>query len=171
MRRRLYGDDHPAVASALWVLASAVQHTRGLAEEERCLREALAIQERRLVPGHYETARSRGAIGVSLLQQGRAAEAEPLLKQAIRELDGKRRRGALRASGFRRWLATALYRQDRFFEAEAILLEALREAELRFPGTGERREVVGALAALYEAWGRTEDAARWRAEGASGRSG
>jgi tetratricopeptide (TPR) repeat protein len=165
-RRRLFGDDHPAVASALANLCGAVHYTKGVEAEVELLRGALEIQERRLVPGHYETARSRGALGVALLRLGRHAEADPLISQAIAELDDKPPGRAVRASGLRRHLAESLMQQERFAEAEAVLHEAMHRAQTRFAHTTEPNAIARRFVRLYDAWGRPEMAALWQARAA-----
>jgi tetratricopeptide (TPR) repeat protein/tRNA A-37 threonylcarbamoyl transferase component Bud32 len=162
MREQLFGRDHPAVASALFNLAAPSLKTHGPDEEESLLRQALEIQERRLVPGHYETARSRGALGINLYRRGRHAEAEPLIRQSIVEYADKPPGRAMRACTMKRHLARSMIMQKRFDEAEAILLEAATEASSRFTGTNEPLYVARDLVDLYEAWGKAQQATKWR---------
>jgi tetratricopeptide (TPR) repeat protein len=165
MRTRLYGQEHPAVASALYNLANVTHFTRGWAAAERQYRQALEIQERRLVPRHYSTAKTRLRLGVALYQLERYDESEAALRQAIAELSDKPVSGmAIRANAARRHLAECLIHQQKFEEAELVLFDALRDAQTRFADTPEPSNVAASFLELYRTWGKSKEAEQWEQE-------
>jgi serine/threonine-protein kinase len=83
MDRRLYGEQHPAVADELNNLG-AIEADRGnFAAAESYYRQALAIVERWYGPEHPETAANLTALAQVLTSQNRNADAEACLKRAL----------------------------------------------------------------------------------------
>ena len=54
---------------------------------DRCFREAIEMQRRARPRPHVDTAEMLAALGNLLAEGGRAAEAEPLLREALRQVD------------------------------------------------------------------------------------
>lgn len=163
MRRKLYGEDHPAYATVLYNLANVTRYTQGADLALRQFEQTLAIQERRLAPGHYETARTRLRVGQVLCHLERWEESERMLRKAIDELKEKPLSMALRTNEARRSLAQCLIRQQKFAQAEGVLLEAWHDAETRFKDGEEPSLVSASMLRVYEAWGKPDQAAQWRA--------
>jgi eukaryotic-like serine/threonine-protein kinase len=83
MDRRLYGEQHPAVADELNNLG-AIEADRGnYAAAESYYRQALAIVERWYGAEHPETAANLTALAQVLTSQNRNADAEACLKRAL----------------------------------------------------------------------------------------
>ncbi len=82
LRRGQLGEHHPEVASSLAGLAATVADVRP-AQAEQLYRQAYELQRRTLRPGHLETAATTVGLGRLLLTRGAAAEAEPLLAEAL----------------------------------------------------------------------------------------
>jgi serine/threonine-protein kinase len=83
MDRRLYGEQHPAVADELNNLG-AIEADRGnYADAESHYRQALAIVERWYGAEHPETAANLTALAQVLTSQNRNADAEVCLKRAL----------------------------------------------------------------------------------------
>jgi serine/threonine-protein kinase len=100
-----------------------------------------------------------------LATRGKCVEAEPHLRRAMAIADqgwGIAHPVSLRP---RRLLGTCLGRARQYPAAEEILLAAYRLAgDAGEYAPRQQAEMAGALAGLYEAWGRSEVAARYRAE-------
>jgi tetratricopeptide (TPR) repeat protein len=116
--------DSPARADALAVDASILLVQKKPAEAELKLRECLAIR-RKIQPDDWTTFDAQSSLGQALADQGKFAEAEPLLTLGY---DGLKERAASIPEGERACLARALDR----------------------------------LIGLYDAWGKKDEAAKWR---------
>jgi len=83
MDRRLFGEQHPAVADLLNNLG-AIEADRGnFPASESYYRQALAIVERWYGPDHPETAANLTALAQTLTPEGRPADAKALLERAL----------------------------------------------------------------------------------------
>jgi serine/threonine-protein kinase len=78
--------DHPFIASSKVAYGALLIELDEPAAAEGHARDALAICEAALPQDHWLTARSRGVLGGSLLAQGHADQAEPLLLAAYENL-------------------------------------------------------------------------------------
>ncbi len=164
MRERLLGPEHPDTARSLYALAG-LQQAHGDPEGalESC-RRILALRGEVLPDGHPMVAAAFHVTGLSLLDLGRPAAAEPALREALELRRGALPEGHWLVASSQGALGTALAALGRFAEAEALLLESERGlTAARGPGHVRSLEARRRLAALYEAWGRPEQAARWRA--------
>ena len=168
MRRKLLGDEHVDVATSLYNLGMLLNDTERYAEAEPVLREALAIRRKLLGDEHEYTIRTAGSLRTALRGAGELneAEAEALLRETIEKYgvvfgDGHPSVGFARCR-----LGVRLTALGRYDEAERELLEALRLLTAHYL-TDDHPAVVptfGLLAALYEAWGKPEEATRWLEE-------
>ncbi len=129
--------------------------TQRYAEAELVLREALAIRRELLGDEHEYTIRTTARLGQVLRDAGELNEAEALLRETVEKSrvafgDGHRFVGSCRCD-----LGACLTALGRYDEAERELLQALRIVN-------EPAVVltVDRLAALYEAWGKPEEAIR-----------
>jgi len=77
------GQDHEAIAESLTDIALARKQLEGPAVAEPLLRKALAIRRRVLVAGHRLLIPTLTALGRVLLDQGREAQARPVLAEAV----------------------------------------------------------------------------------------
>jgi tetratricopeptide (TPR) repeat protein len=114
---------------------------------------------------HPDTLYSMYSLGVLYRRQGRYDEAEPLFISAIngarRSLsDGHRYTGL-----FLHQQGRCLTKMERNEEAEVVLLEA---REILSAAIGAEHEetlwTIESLVELYDAWGKPEKAAEWRAK-------
>jgi serine/threonine-protein kinase len=161
IRRTALGDEHPAVASTLDSLGALLVKREKYDAAETSLRESLAIRRKVLGERHPHTAHTLRNLASTYYRRGDAVAAEPLHREALAI--------QLAALGDAHWV-TAMYQVDlgasltalsRYEEAEALLLEASAALEL----TDNSEEIENArqkLVALYEAWDRPEEAARYR---------
>ena len=99
---------------------------------------------------------------------GRFAEAEPLCREALAELERLQVRNEYYLSRINLALGAALAGQKRFEEAERILLKNQETlAALDYDVQEQRRLTVDALIALYTQWGKPDRAGEWRRRGAA----
>jgi hypothetical protein len=106
-------------------------------------------------------------LGRNLIRQRKWIEAEPILREclAVRE---RVQADAWDTFDTRSLLGASLLGQGQFAEAEPLILagyEGLKAREARIPA--HRREdleaAAGRIVPFYEAWGRPEKAAAWKA--------
>ncbi len=79
---KIYGPDHPNVATALNNLAQLLGDTNRFAEAEPMMRRVLAIDESH-GPDHPDVARALNNLAGLLQDANRLAEAEPLMRRAL----------------------------------------------------------------------------------------
>ncbi|MEO6004882.1 MAG: serine/threonine-protein kinase [Opitutus sp.] len=156
-------------------LAAAYREAGRLAESRHLLEESLATWDNRkpddpLPPTNIGVARAE--LGITLNRIGEFTEAERVLRASLREyeLDGfpplsarNRPRGRAESA-----LGQALVGQRRFAEAEPLLVHALQDLRstrdiLGGDAAGVLQEAQEAVVALYDAWGKPDKAAEWRA--------
>jgi serine/threonine-protein kinase len=167
MRRRLLGPRHPRVARSLSNLATLLQRRKDFREAEPLFREAWSIADESLGPKHPERAVYMRNLASVLLDQGRVAEAEPLAREAL-EIQRQAIPTSWRVADAEGVLGGCLAAQGRFKEAEALLVGAY-EALSKDQGDGGRHvdEARSRIAALYEAWGKSDRAAAYAAQGSA----
>ncbi len=163
-RRRLLGDDHSATLTSVNNMAGLLRVRGKLAEAEPYYREALGGRRRVLGDDHPHTLKSIYGMGCLRLDQGKLAEAEPLLTAAVD--------GARRSLSENHW-STGVYlgghgkcltELKRYTDAEAALLDAYGILDAALGAEHVRTiRVIKSLAALYDAWGKPEQAANYGA--------
>ncbi len=162
--REVLGNKHRSVVSTLANLAYA-NYTLGRYDEAMpFIEESLAIGIPLLGEDHRAIATYRSYQAEILLAQGQPAKAEPLLRLALQTRRRVYTANDYRIGAIESLLGDALTQLKRFGEAEPLLLHA--HATLRrIPGVQGRdaRDNVKRLMALYDAWGRPQDADRYRA--------
>ena len=164
MLSELLGDKHPAVTSAKSRIAKFLTEQQ-LYDEALALRLDVLARERD--DPHYEMLEIAGAAdeaGSVLLLMGRFDEAEPLLRESL-EL----RRRELPMDHFAPGrslirLGACLVGQRKFEEAERVLLEGEAIWSKQSNAAPLTKEARRSLIELYEASGRTEEAAAWTAK-------
>jgi serine/threonine protein kinase/tetratricopeptide (TPR) repeat protein len=103
----------------------------------------------------------------SLLGQKKYAEAEPLLRQAV-EVHEQKLPDDWTTFNAKSLLGESLLGQQKYAEAERLLLqgfEGMTQREARVPAQYKIRlvEAVDQLVRLYDAWGKKDEAQKWRA--------
>jgi serine/threonine-protein kinase len=164
LRRRIIGADHPDYAWSLGNYADHLVRTERWAEAASTAREVLAMRGRTLDDGHPMVGTGLQVLGRALGRLDSLEAAERYLRESL----------ALRRAAFPEghWILASSENvlgehyvlAGRYRDAEALLLPSERRLlelrGLRSPSVVSARE---RLVALYEAWGKQEDAARWRA--------
>ncbi|HKQ61938.1 MAG TPA: serine/threonine-protein kinase [Candidatus Polarisedimenticolaceae bacterium] len=162
-RRRILGNAHPNTLVSIDSLGTLLQSRGELAAAEPYLREALEGRRRVLGGEHPNTALSLVHLASLLNAQQRFADAEPLAREALDVLPKRLAAGHWWIGAARSVLGESLAGLGRHAEAEPLLLEgqaALSAATE--PTAWHKREAVRRLVALYAAWHRPDDEARWR---------
>jgi hypothetical protein len=157
-------------ASLLWIpgeMAATYDRVGLFAKSEPLYREFLEAARQQFGRDHPRAAAAMGQLGRNLLWQMRPAEAEPVLREclAIRQ---KREPDAWTAFNAMSMLGDALLGQKQYAEAEPLLLggyEGMKQRAGKIPGQVRQARLAEALerlVQLYGAWGKPDEAARWR---------
>jgi len=163
-RRRVLGAESPDTLDSMYNLANLWKRMGREEEAEALSRESLALRIKGQGEDHPHTLVTREMLARILEGRGDDAGAEEqyrILWQKKKDRYGAEHTSALDA-GAR--LGGTLIRLGRLEEAEALLLEVAEILERTRSEPDEiTRSAHGLLAELYAAWGREEEAARWRA--------
>jgi eukaryotic-like serine/threonine-protein kinase len=157
--------DKPEVQATLMHTMGQVYKSLGLYDKaEGLLSSALEIQKGVFGPEHPDVAESMKGLGETLTDEGRARVAESLLRDALAIRSKVLPKGHPDIAESRSALGGCLIQLQRYGEAESLLLEgypilSAKRSE-RSPATQETRR---RLIALYQAWGKPEKAASYRA--------
>ena len=172
--RKTLGDQHPVVATTLNSLSHVLVAQGRREEAAAALEEALAIARPALGPDHplvaiyainlaaVELARNRTVAAEELLRtalpiRARAPGLVPSRRRTISEDDWS-------VATTTALLGATLVTQRRYQEAEAILLQARRDLEIQpQPSARDVNATMSGLVQLYEAWGKRDAAAAYRA--------
>jgi eukaryotic-like serine/threonine-protein kinase len=125
VRKKLLGNEHPAVAASLGGLASMLWAQGKFAEAETLYREALAMNRKLLGSEHPSVALSLNNVGLALWREGKLAEAEAMHREALalrKKLLGLEHPDVAASVNN---LAGVLQEQSKFVEAETLFREAL----------------------------------------------
>jgi thiol-disulfide isomerase/thioredoxin/tetratricopeptide (TPR) repeat protein len=148
-------------------LASLLDRTGRSAEAEPLFRNALEGARLQSEPANPQTAGIMASWGLSLIHRGKWTEAEPVLREslAIRE---KSQPDEWSTFNTRSLLGGSLLGQRKYDEAEPLIVsgyEGMKAREARIPPLGKPRltEAAEWMVKLYEAWGKQDKAAEWRA--------
>jgi non-specific serine/threonine protein kinase/serine/threonine-protein kinase len=103
----------------------------------------------------------------SLLGQKKYAEAEPLLRQSL-EVREQKMPGDWRTFSAKSMLGESLLGQQKYAKAEPFLLQGYEGTKQREPKVppqyrGRLVEALERLVRLYDAWGKKDEAQKWRA--------
>jgi serine/threonine-protein kinase len=171
MRRSLFGERHHEVSDSLNNLASVLYFKGDLDGAERTFRELIEVDREILGESHPDYGRVVNNLGSVLHRKGEPEAAVPVFREALeifeRGLDPDHFQFALTRSN----LGACLTDVGRFDEAERNLLQAYPAMQKALGDDhAQARRVAARLADLYEAWGRPEQAASYRAIAEAGDS-
>ncbi len=172
--RRQPGGEHPLLGSFLNSLAKTL-HLMGRTEEAGPLyAEGLAIKRRLLGEEQVSVAISLTDIAALAVDRGDPRSAEDPVRRALAIFRRRLPAGHWRIAHAESVHGACLAGLGRYAEAEPLLLGAYPALkETRGEEALETGEALGRLVDLYQAWGKAEEAARYRAllpvgSGASG---
>ncbi len=173
-QRAILGDRHPVVATTLNSLSRVLFDERRYEEAASALRDALDIAGPTLGRNHPLVGIYTVNLGAVELARGRAADAEALLREGLRirahapGIVPSRRRTFLEddwsIGGIKSMLGASLIALRRFDAAETVLLDAQRDLSSTAGTPKDMTATLSRLAQLYDAWGRHDRAAEYRAQ-------
>jgi tetratricopeptide (TPR) repeat protein len=164
---KLSGEEQKA-CTQLWTDVAALLKKANAPPSLASLLQQLLKARKALPKDSPQLAGLLAQIGSRLLEQKKWTEAEPLLREclAIRE---KNQPDVWSTFNTKSLTGGALLGQKKYADAEPLLLagyEGMKQREKTIPEQGKIRlpEAVERLVQLYEATGKTDEAARWQAE-------
>jgi serine/threonine protein kinase/lipopolysaccharide biosynthesis regulator YciM len=160
--------NHPGSGEIVDNLARALEQSKQPGEAEVWRRKWMAVVKDRNGAESPGYAAALSSLGANLLLQEKWADAESSLRESLALLE-KAEPDAWPTSNARSLLGDALLGQEKYAEAEPLLIQGYeglnaREAQIPRPARGRVAEAGERLVRLYEAWGRPEKAAEWRAK-------
>jgi tetratricopeptide (TPR) repeat protein len=160
--RRNHPGGHPSLAHATRDLAGSLVSQERWDEAEAAWKESAALYLRYMGVGTLGYANALAWTGYVQLMRGRAGEAEHTLRRALALPKGAAAAGNPITQRTKLFLGQTLQRQGRLREAEPLLLDGYGLAAT--VGLPRRVQIRAArsLVALYEAEGRSADAAKYR---------
>jgi len=164
LRRKLFGENHLKLTVTMNNLASLLADKGDWAGCEALHRQALAIRRKELGEEHFEVGTSLNNIANVLYHKGQFAEAERMQRQAIAIYQKSLEPDHWMIHRSRSHLGACLLKLKRYREAEEQLLMAYAGLKtVRGEQHEMTRRAVSRLIELYEAWGKTDQAATYRA--------
>ncbi len=163
IRQRILGLEHPDTLSAMNNWGTVLLEQGKLLEAEEPLTKTLALRRKILGSKHADTLTSIVTLARLLQDQGKYADSAPLFEEAVEVASTVLPKGHIGIAWCGRMYGTCLVRLGRFDDAEAHLLQA--HAQLHVMPRPQHRAIqqsLDALIALYEAWDKPEQAAKWR---------
>jgi len=164
IRKSLRAENHLDVAMAQFALAEVLRERERPAEAVELHRAALTAREAALGNEHLDVARSLLALGNVLVQVGEFVNAERFLRRCV---EASRRVAPVndcQVASAQSALARCLAVQNRFEEAEPLVVESyLVLLAARGPNDPSTHEAIQYIIDLYDAWGKPELAAEYRA--------
>ena len=172
--RKALGDSHPLVAVTLNSLSRVLRDQGRYDDAAAALESALNIARPVLGNEHQLIAIYTLNLGSVQLARGKPEAAEPLIREGLRirllspDMVPNRRRilpeDDWNIAATRNLLGASLIALKKYSEAEAVLLEARRDLDARpSPPRRDIHMTVSRLFDLYAAWGKPDEAARYRA--------
>ena len=159
---RISGAENPETLNARSNLCRALVAMERFDDARREHAELTSIMRRTLGMEHLMTLMSLNAQALFLADRGETAEAAALLEEvveaAVRSLPPDQWHTAMFQAHYGRILA----RQSKFEEAERQLLAGFKGLDGIGPISNRTVRAARDLAALYESWGRAQEADAWR---------
>ena len=167
MREAKQGPDHPDTITNRNNLVGAYESLGCWADAETLRRENLDRRRKVNPPQDRLLSGDLASLGSNLLKQAKWAQAEPVLRECltIREKAMPNDWSRFNAMSL---LGESLLGQCKYAETEALVVqgyEGIKAREAKIPGPGKSRlpEAAERVIRLYEAWGKLEQAASWKA--------
>ncbi|GAB5533912.1 MAG: hypothetical protein Rubg2KO_01610 [Rubricoccaceae bacterium] len=159
---RRHPDGYPLIGTAVYALAGVESELDQLDAAETLYRRAVAL-DRAELGEHPYTALTLNALGIVLRKKGELAEAEASIREALAMQQAVLPPGHLDILSSQGNLGDVLREAERYAAAERLYLDAAEGLEVEMPeGHPDRQRARQRLVTLYEAWGRPDEAARWR---------
>ncbi len=163
MLYRVYGDEHPEIAQTLDNVAFFLVDKDDYARAEEMTRKALALNRKLRGDDHPRVGDSLVQLADIVLRRGEVAEAEGLTEKALAIYRAALPADHLKIVAAESVLGEVRAAQGRFEAAEALVVGSYERMVAQKQRAPERLRGLQAVIAVYEAWGRPEEAARYRA--------
>jgi serine/threonine protein kinase len=165
--RARYRATPPSLAFVQRQLAIAYAAAGQPAKAEKLLRDGLERARKQFGSADPRTAAAMAALGTNLILQRNWVAAEPVLRECLSIFETAQS-DDWRTFDTRSQLGGSLMGQGKFAEAEPLVLagfEGLKAREAKIPAPVKSRlsEAAARIVKLYEAWGKNDKAAEWRA--------
>jgi serine/threonine-protein kinase len=165
--REYLGVNHTMISRCLYYLASIHCRQKDYASAEAEAKRALDISLGKNGPNHAWTIILQGLLSKVLISSGQEHRAIPYLNEAIKKFGDAQNRSIGEWFGVAGMLGECLTLLKRYDDAEAYLNESYRAFKPGLRCKERRRgslliEACGRLEKLYEAWGKPDQAARYR---------
>jgi serine/threonine protein kinase/Tfp pilus assembly protein PilF len=162
------GPDHPHTLTTMNNLAHAYQETGQLEQALPLYEQALARRKEKLGPDHLDTLASMNDLAQAYQKNGNFPKAELILRECL-TVRQKKQPDAWTTFNTQIQLGACLLGQQKYAEAEPLLrtgYEEMKQRQGKIPAQGQARltEALDRLVQLYDAWGKPDQAARWRAK-------
>lgn len=163
MRRTLLGEEHPDYAWTMFNYADHLLLVKRYPEAAEWSRRVLALRGRSLQDAHPAVATAMSILGRALGRMDSLAAGERWLRESLALRKSVLPPGHFLVPSAESILGEHLVLARRFGEAEPLLLGSER---LLVASRGETAPIVqdarGRIVRLYEAWGKPDEAARWK---------
>jgi len=164
-RSEVFGSDHPRTLDAEHKLGVLLRRQDRLSEAERYFRRALEGRQTVLGVDHEHTLISAMSLASVLRAQGRYQETFEMLDSVYSSAAEQLAPDASVLAEIRVHQGRALIGLERHSEAEEILVEAYGVMETALGSENAiSRQAASAVFECYQAWGKPDDAAVWRAK-------
>jgi tetratricopeptide (TPR) repeat protein len=167
-RKEKLGPDHPNTLTSMNNLAGAYKAADQLDKAVPLYEQTLATSKEKLGPDHPNTLTSMNNLALAYQKNGDFAKAELALRELL-VIRQKKQPDAWTTFNTQAHLGASLLGQKRYADAEPLLLagyEGMKQHEAKIPPRGKVRltEALERLVQLYDAWGKPEQAQKWRKE-------
>ena len=164
LKQRLLGFEHPEVSSTMQNLAKLMGDQGDYGPAERLYRETLIALRMRLGAEHPDVAIIISDLAELLDRRGEHQKAEPLHRQALQIMEAAYEPPHWRLADAKSRYGGCLTMQGDYHGAEDLLLPSSSSLLAELGETHSRaQEAVTRIVLLYEAWGKPEKAAEYRA--------
>lgn len=158
--RTVYGEKHYLVAEVQYERARLAYQQGQYQQAERFYREAASIFQTTL-PNTTRHGYALVGLGKSLIQQGKAVEAEAPLRRGLALCQKAQPRGpSIEATILTAeiWIGRCLTLQGRYAEAESLLVEGYQRLSEQPGQQARKQEALDFMVQLYEAWSKPSKA-------------
>lgn len=162
--KALFGENHPYFAASLNSAARVLQANGELRKSEQYFTQSLQLHRKLLPQGHFNIARPLLGLGRVEMDLHKTSAAESHLAEALQILRNALPQTHWRIAQVESALGDCLTREKRYQEAEGHLLhgyDILSESAADKPDL--MRQLKKNIATLYDAWGKPEKLAEFRA--------
>lgn len=164
MRRQLLGPEHPEYAWIMFNYADFLVRSGRYAEGAGWARQVLELRGRSLMDSHPAVSTAMAVLGRALGRLDSIAEAGRWMRESLAVRRANYPAGHWLISSAESALGEQLVLERRYPEAERMLLDS---EQALLAARGETAPVLAdaraRLVRLYDAWGKPEESARWRA--------